>query len=969
MTEEEGAEKLGETIRLQDRIPFDLANGPLLRVQLAKLSGTHHAAIFAGHHIVMDGWSMAIALHELGRLYSAKMQPGVGALPPAMQFSEYVRWQNAPENRAHFEEVEAWWLRQFANPPGPVELPCDRPRPAAMTHRAGRETLELDSAFYRTLKQAAAREGCTLFTYLLASFNVLLHRLTGQEDLTVGIPAAGQIAINAQHGRRAETMVGHCVNLLPFRNRCDGGTAFRDYLKTVKRAALDAFEHQDFTFCNLVKKLNLPRDSSRVPLVSATFNFSRGYNEFQFHGLESELVLPARSFNIFDLTIDVLDSEKTPRINCHFNAALFETETVRRWLGHWKTLLEGMAANPEQRVGAIPMLNEAERRQLVVEWNGTRSEFPKDRCAHELVEAQAERDPRAIAVIFEEQRLTYGELNRRANRVAWHLKARGIGPGMLAGLCVERSLEMVIGLLGILKAGAAYVPLDPSYPRERLEFILQDARVAVILAERSTAAALFENSIQPREIIYLDEDWDGGGQDEGNPNAAVKPEDLAYVLYTSGSTGKPKGVQISHRALVNFLWSMGREPGLKPSDILLAVTTLSFDIAGLEIWLPLTVGATVVIARTETAMNGRKLAAQLAQCGATVMQATPVTWRLLLEAGWEGNPDLKILCGGEAWAADLARELLPRCGSLWNMYGPTETTIWSAASQITRPETPVIGRPIGNTTFHVLDGQMQLTPIGVAGELHIGGAGLARGYLNRPGLTAEKFIRDPFSDEPGARLYKTGDLARRGMDGRIEFLGRMDQQVKIRGFRIELGEIETALRQHPNVRESAVAAPEDETGGKRLAAYVTARQQPLPTAAELREFLRTKLPEYMTPSAFVMLEALPLTPNGKVDRKALPTPDVRLETAEFTAPRTAAELALAELWREVLGLKEVGIHDNFFELGGHSLAATQLISRLEKFHGLELSLRDVFDAPTIADMSKWLEEAEDSEEETPVSTG
>ena len=668
-----------------------------------------------------------------------------------------------------------------------------------------------------------------------------------------------------------------------------------------------------------------------------------------------------------------MDSDQDLRVECRFNTDLFEAGTIQRWLGHWKILLEAMAANPAQTISALPMLNESERRQLLVEWNDTKRDFPQAECLHQLFEAQAQHSPDAVAVIFEDQGLTYRELNQRANQLAHHLKTEGVGPETLVGVFMDRSLEMLVGLLGILKAGGAYVPLDPNFPPERLKFILEDAGATVLLTQPSLLKTLPKVApsaneapgVQSAKIICVDRAFTTfDNQSKINPDGAVQPHNLAYVLYTSGSTGKPKGVQISHRALVNFLTSMKREPGFAATDILLAVTTLSFDIAGLELWLPLVLGARVVITRADVAMDGRQLAAKLAESKATVMQATPATWRMLMEAGWVGDPRLKILCGGEAWSEELARQLLSRCGSLWNMYGPTETTIWSAATKVESPQVPLIGRPIANTRFHVLDARLQPVPVGVPGELHIGGDGLARGYLNRPELTAEKFIPDPFSQEPGARVYKTGDLVRCQPNGRIEFLGRMDHQVKIRGFRIELGDVEAALHQHPNLSDLVVVAKEGVAGSKQLVAYVVARQAPIPTAGELRGFLKEKLPDYMIPSSFVVLEALPLTPNGKVDRKALPEPQSQLPGSTFVPPKTPAEIAVAKIWCEVLGLEQVGLHDDFFELGGHSLLATKLISRLETFHGVEAKLRDIFDSPTVAAMSKWFERKQNHQKES-----
>jgi amino acid adenylation domain-containing protein len=592
---------------------------------------------------------------------------------------------------------------------------------------------------------------------------------------------------------------------------------------------------------------------------------------------------------------------------------------------------------------------------------------PKDRMLYELIEQQVKRAPDAVAAVFEDRRLTYRQLNDRANQLAHHLHNLGVGPNILVGICVERSLEMLVGLLGILKAGGAYVPLDPAYPRDRLAFMLQDSQPRVLLTQTSLQKRLPPHQAQ---IICLDDFVTAPSRSRlGRRNRLPHlgfacdrrsvPSDLAYVLYTSGSTGKPKGVRISNRALINFLSAMQREPGLDAGDTLLAVTTLSFDIAGLELFLPLISGARVVIAAREVAADGARLCSLLKQYGATVMQATPATWRILLAAGWTGSRDLKILCGGEAWSTELADELLPRSKSLWNMYGPTETTIWSSVARVEAGKPIVIGGPIANTTFHILDPFPEPVPVGVTGELYIGGDGVAEGYLNRPDLTNERFVSDPFSGKPGARLYRTGDAVRRLQDGSIEFLQRIDQQVKIRGFRIELGEIESALGQHPGVTQCVTLAREDVPGDQRLVAYiVAANPQVVPGSAELREFLKRKLPAHMIPAAFVTILELPLTPNGKIDRKALALPDLSLAerspARSIVPPRTSVEFELVRIWEQVLGIKIESVRDNFFDLGGHSLLAVHIFAEIGKVFKVRLPLAILYEAPAIEDIARIL---------------
>jgi surfactin family lipopeptide synthetase A len=582
--------------------------------------------------------------------------------------------------------------------------------------------------------------------------------------------------------------------------------------------------------------------------------------------------------------------------------------------------------------------------------NSKPSDYPRDRCVHQLFESQVELTPNATAVVFENESLTYSELNRRANQLAHYLMELGVGRDVLVGILVERSLEMVVGLLGILKAGGAYVPLDPAYPRDRVAFMVEDSEVPVLLTQRHLLGSVPESHAK---VVVLDSDWREIAKEEtGNLVGRVDATNLAYVIYTSGSTGKPKGVQIPHRAVVNFLTSMSQEPGMTAEDRLLAVTTLSFDIAGLEIYLPLSVGAAFEIVSREVSSDGNRLLAKLGKSNPTVMQATPATWRMLLEAGWEGDSRLKVLCGGEAISRKLADQLLQRVGSLWNMYGPTETTIWSTTAKVVRGEDAVsIGQPIANTQLFILDEELQPVSIGVAGELHIGGDGLARGYLHRPELTAEKFIPDPFSADPKARLYKTGDLVRYSPSGDIEFLGRIDHQIKIRGFRIEMGEIETLLRKHPGVNETVVVAREEATGDKRLVAYLVPSQESAPSAGELRSFLKKRLPEYMLPSAFVMLRDMPLTPNGKVNRRALPPPSGLTAGEELVKPKDATEARLVNIWENVLGMRPIGITQDFFDLGGHSLLAVRLMTRIEESFGTKLALATLLQARTVEQLA------------------
>jgi len=638
-----------------------------------------------------------------------------------------------------------------------------------------------------------------------------------------------------------------------------------------------------------------------------------------------------------------------------YNAEVLDEESVVEMQQGFTTFLQGIVSDPQQRISDLPLLTKAEQYRLLVEWNATQADYPTDQCIHQLFEAQVQRTPEVVAAVFEHEQLTYYELNRRANQLAHHLQQLGVGSDVLVGICVERSLDMLVGVLGILKAGGAYVPLDPAFPSERIAFMLEDAQAPVLVTQQHLTPQLPRHKAK---VICLDADAAVlAQQSESNLLPGATFDQLAYVIYTSGSTGRPKGVQILHRAVVNFLLSMRQQPGLTAQDCLLAITTLSFDIAALELFLPLIVGARVVVASRETAANGAVLAEILTQAGVTVMQATPSSWRLLLAAGWQGKPDLKILCGGEALPLDLAQQLLPRAASLWNLYGPTETTIWSSICKIEpSQEVITIGRPIANTQIYLLDPQLQPVPVGVAGELCIGGDGLARGYLNRPKLTAEHFILHPFSNEPGARLYKTGDLARYRSDGGIEHLGRLDFQVKLRGYRIELGEIETMLSQHPAVHQAVVVAREDVPGDKRLVAYVVLRENQTAMANELKSHVMKEVPDYMVPSTFVLLETLPLTPNGKIDRRALPPPEPSRSTAEepYVAPRLPLHHQLVQIWEDLLGVHPIGINDDFFDLGGHSLLATRMIDRIAQVYGKKLPLSTLFAGATIEHLATAL---------------
>ncbi len=961
------------------RQAFDLARGPLFRASLLRLGADEHVLLLTFHHIVIDGWSLSVFVRELTTLYSAFAQGLPSPLPePVIQYADYAIWQRQRLQGETLEAQLAYWKHALANAPPSLELPSDRRRPAFQSFHGGTRACLIPKSMMTALAHLSRREGVTLFMTLLAAFNVLLHRYSGQEDILVGTPAANR------DRPEIEGLIGFFINTLVLRTDLRRNPAFRELLARVREVAVGAYDHQELPFEKLVEELHPPRDLSRAPIFQVMFGLQDAPNQtLALSGLKLHRLKIDYDTAMFDVSLFLWKREEGLIGVLEYNADLFEAGTARRMLEDYQTLLKSIVAHPEQRLSELPLLSEAKRRQLLFAWNDTAVEYP-NACLRELFEAQAERAPDAIALMCEEQSLTYRELNRRANQVAHHLSRHcGIGPEVKVGICVERSLEMVVGLLGILKAGGAYVPLDPAYPAERIEYVLQDAKVAVLVTQKLT----IENcqlAIGNFQLLCLDSDWDeiARARDD-NPAATVFSENLAYTIYTSGSTGKPKGVAIPQRALTNFLCSMLKTPGFTSQDVLLAVTTLSFDIAGLELYLPLLAGGRVVLADQETTKDARALCDLLASSGATVMQATPATWRMLLEAGWRGDSALKILCGGEALPTELAQQLLESCGALWNMYGPTETTIWSGAYPLAKKdESAPFGRPIANTQLYVLDAHMQPAPLGVPGELHIGGEGLARGYVNRPELSAEKFAPNPFAQQESSsdhstrhalrstlhaprpspfafRLYKTGDLVRYRPNGSLEFLGRLDHQVKLRGFRIELGEIEAVLGEHEAVRQGLALVREDAPGDQRLTAYVVLREHAEVTLNELQSFARKKLPEYMVPTVLMQLEKLPLTPNGKVDRRALPAPehDHSGLAEQFVAPRSPIETELAELWQKLLRAPRVGRRDNFFALGGHSLLVTQLLARVRAQFGVEVAVRDFFKQPTLAEIALLVEDA------------
>ena len=941
------------------RSPLDLKNGPLVRTKLLRLGPNDHVLLITTHHIVFDGWSRRILVSDLSALYDAYSAGLPSPLPELpLQYADYAVWQRTHLQGENLENLLNFWKQQLAGAPATLDMPTDRPRPAVQSFRGAVKSFAFPHTLSNEVANASRRFGATPFMTLLAAFQVLLSRYSGQNDIVVGAPIANR------NRAEIEGVIGYFANTLALRTSVAGDPTFRDLLKRVKDSALGAYAHQDMPFERLVEELRPERSLSYNPLFQVLFSLqSANRRDFKLRGLQLQpLGGVVGTTAKFDMSFFLQEGADGLTGRIEYNTDLFDGSTIDRMLLHYQTLLNGAFADPDMRISLLPLLTSDELQQVLGDWNATQMEYPSERCVHELFERQAERAPNAVACVFEKDQLTYGELNERANQLAHYLKQRGVGSGRRVGIFVERSLAMMVGLLGIQKAGAAYVPLDPYYPAERLKLVLDDAQVPLLLTQQALLSAMPEHRA---EVICLDADWpEIAHQSSSNPVCDAKPEDIVYVIYTSGSTGRPKGVQVPHRAVVNLLSFMARELRMGPDDVFPALASFAFDMCIPELYLALVTGGRTVLVRREMASNGEELAALLRETGATIVHATPTSWSLLLDAGFTAK-GLKRAIGAEPLPRELCTRLLVADGSLYNFYGPTETTVWSTFHHFRSVDEPVVlGRPLANTQVYILDKDLQPVPAGVPGEIHIAGDGVTCGYLNLPELTAEKFILDPFSQKPNARMYKTGDMGSFLPDGRIEFLGRVDNQVKIRGFRIELSEIESVLARHPSVQDCVVQAREDMAGDKRLVGYVVPAAGFAIQVAGLRKWVMEHLPEYMVPVAWVEMARLPLSPNGKVDRKNLPAPEYnRPELAgEYQGARTPAEEVMANIWGEVLRVDQVGVHDQFFELGGHSLLATQVVSRIRHAFQVELPLRALFEVPTVAGLTERVEQLQREQE-------
>jgi len=941
------------------RRPFDLSQGPLVRSILVRLSEQEHILLVTMHHIVTDGWSVGIFQRELSELYKGFAAGEEATLPELpIQYPDYAAWQRRWFAGELYESQLAYWKKVFAPLPAVLELPTDHPRPNAQApgaFRGAHQTICLPKQLTIELKLLSQRQGATLFMTLLAAYEILLQRYSGEDDIVVGTPIAGR------QMPETESLIGLFINTLPLRTSLSGDPSFREVLGRVKEAALGAYANQDLPFERLVKELQPERTLAHNPLFQVMFVLqSEEISPLQLPGLVTEHFRIGNTMANFDLTLDVV--ERDGQLICLFesNADLFESDTVARLMGHFQTLLEGVVANPEEKISSLPLLTDAERRRLLVEWNDTKTDYPNQKTIQELFVQQVSDTPDATALICTDREVTYRELNSRANQLAHYLIKRGVGPDTRVGLCVQRSPEMIMVLLGILKAGGAYAPLDPDYPQTRLQFMLEDAQVPMLITERRLAQNLPVNTA---EIIYLDElSATIASESQADPEIRTTADNLAYVMYTSGSTGQPKGVAVTHRNVVRLVKSTNYA-SFAADEIFLQSATISFDASTFEIWGSLLNGARLALMPPGCASLG-ELGQAIKRFEVTTLWLTAGLFHLMVDNHLDDLQDVRqLLAGGDVLSVPHVQKVLAELKGcrLINGYGPTENTTFTCCYSIDDPDSLTgsvpIGRPISNTSVYILDGCMNPVPVGVRGELYIGGDGVARGYLDRPALNAERFVPDPFSQVSGASLYRTGDLVRYRANGEIEFIGRMDTQVKVRGFRIELGEIESALAEHPTVREAVVVARKD-NGDKHLAAYLVPAAGVTLSIEDLREFLRGKLPDHMVPSVFVVLESLPLSPTGKVDRGALPPSNGArpATTKRFAPPADELELKLTKIWERVLGIRSISVNDNFFELGGHSLLAVRLFAQIEKSFGRNLPLATLFQAPTVKQLARVLRE-------------
>ncbi|AOX00546.1 hypothetical protein BJP34_14815 [Moorena producens PAL-8-15-08-1] len=962
---QEQSEKVQQLVRQEAMALFDLAKGPMLRVTLLRLDPERHVLLITMHHIMCDLWSLGILVKELSSFYTAFSQGRTPILPELpIQYPDFAYWQRECFAGEVLEKQLNYWKKQLAGVSPVLKLPTDYPHPAQPTFKGGIESFQIDLDLTRKLRQLSQESESTLFMTLLSAFFVLLSRYSGQLDLVVGSPIANR------NREETESLIGMFVNTLVLQADLSDNPTFKKLLNQVRETTLEAYAHQDLPFEKLVEELKIERNLSHNPLVQVAFALRNTKIEpWNLPGLRVSQRLDF-DFTRFDLEVHLMEVSSGLEVCCNYSRDIFEPDTIDRMMKHFQVLLEAVVNHPEQRVLQLPIMTEVELDQILVEWNDTITDYPTDKCIHQLFEAQVQKTPDAVAVVFESQQLTYFELNCRANQLAHYLQSFGVKPEVLVGICVERSLLMIVGLLGILKAGGAYVPLDPNYPTSRLNYMIEDAQLSILLTQQKWQHCLPETAAQ---VICLDPELPKTASSE-NLTVSITSEHQAYMMYTSGSTGLPKGVNIRHQGVVRLVKNTNYIT-LTEEDIFLQLAPISFDAATLEIWGSLLNGGTLVVMPPHQPSLA-EIGAAIRENKVTTLWLTAGLFQLMVEEQLENLlPVKQLLAGGDVLSVTHVQKVVekfPGCQVI-NGYGPTENTTFTCCFPVKADsnlqKSVPIGKPISNTQVYILDSHLQPVPIGVAGELYVGGNGLAIGYHNRPELTAEKFIPNPFENSKATKLYKTGDLARYLRDGNIEFIGRIDHQVKVRGYRIETGEIEAVLNSSPQVKETVVVAIEDNPGEKRLVAYIVPETETTITSnlelsdqtakqliPQLREYLESRLPEYMIPRGFVVLSQLPLTPNGKVDRKALPIPDVASSVStEYVAPQTQTQKVLAEIWQEVLAIEKVGIHDNFFDLGGHSLLATQVVSRIQQAFAVECPLKTLFETPELASLAQKLE--------------
>ena len=959
LADSEKRSRADELTRVEGQTPFDIANEALIRVKLLRLEDRRHTMLLTLHHIVYDGWSLAIFFRELGDGYRAYAHGKTPVLPElSIQYADYAKWQRDRINNEASREQLEYWKRKLGGALPVLSLPTDRPRPSVQRYNGALQPLALPVPLMEALAEFSQREGCTVFMTLLAAFKVLLRRYSNQEDIIVGSPVAGRTR------PETETLIGFFVNTLVLRTDLSNDPTFRGLLSQVRETALGAFSHQEVPFEKLVEALHPARDLSYNPIYQVMFALQNTPAPSGTIGdLSMRLEEVDSSTSLFDLTLSLWETTDGLKGWFEYSTDLFNRDTIVRMGEHFRSLLEGILADPEQRISRLALLTEKERHKILVDWNDTGAAVANPAYVHHSIEKQARDRAASIAVTSQGKQLSYAELNRKANQLAHFLKKQGVQPGSLIALCTERSPEMIVAILGIIKAGAAYVPLDPAYPRERLAFMLEDTQAPILLTQKKLLAGLPPHQAR---VFCLDGDWDTIAKEKDHdPDVQLSPDNLVYVIYTSGSTGKPKGVLVTHGNLAHSIAARATYyPGTVRGFVLLSSFAFDSSVAG--IFWTLCQGGALLLPEQGAEQEPERIAEAVHAIKASHILCLPSVYQLLLR---HTSPRLlsslnTVIVAGEPCPITLMaqhRQHLPGT-RVYNEYGPTEAAVWSTVYEIpadTDQHRVPIGRPIPNAQVYILDANLQPVPIGVAGEVYIGGPGVARGYLNRPDLTSEKFVANPFKHDTDERLYRTGDLARYLADGNIDFLGRIDHQVKIRGYRIELGEIETALRRHAAISEAVMVAREDSkshdssvSGSKRLVGYAVATSAQRPSPSELRDFLKASLPDYMIPSIIVLLDEMPLTPNGKIDLKALPDPD-RLRSGSgntFAEPTNETERKLAEIWSEVLGQKTIGIHDNFFEVGGDSILSILIIARAKQA-GIHITPRQVFQYSTIAELA------------------